>query len=302
MSATADMILERRRLRRRLSFWRILAILALVIAALALVPWSGRGGARDHVAQIDIEGVISDDRRRTQVIRRIAENDRVKALVVRIASPGGTVVGSEAIYEILRDVAEEKPVVAVVGELAASGGYIAAMGADHVIGRHNSIVGSVGVIAQVPNVTGLLDQLGVKITEIKSAPLKAAPSPVTETDPAALDALEVLILDSFDWFRDLVGERRGLEGAALDRVTDGRVFTGHQAIDLGLVDEIGDTESARNWLETEHGIATDLPVRSYGWENELPFPFGEVEGALRGILPAAPLPIHGPRVLALYTG
>ncbi|MEM1344907.1 MAG: signal peptide peptidase SppA [Pseudomonadota bacterium] len=311
MTSTADMILERRRQRRRLAFWRVIAILAILAAVLALYPWGPRQGT-DHIARIDINDVIVDDFDRTAELGRIARNDRAKALIVRIASPGGTVVGSEALYEALREVAETKPVVAVIGEVAASGGYIAAIGADHIVARHNSITGSIGVISQIPDMTALLDNLGIKFSEIKSSPLKASPNPLTESPPEAFEALEVLILDSYDWFRDLVAERRSLEGEALQNVIDGRVFTGAQAETLGLIDAIGAEPSARDWLAETHEIAASLPVRDYDWRpSELPFPFDSVDGLTGGLLgvllggwgagnPALASP--APRLLALYTG
>jgi len=304
MTATADMILERRRERRKLAFWRIVAILAVVIVVLALIPMPAGTARGDHVARISIDGVILDDSDRAERIARIARNDRAKALIVEIASPGGTVVGSEVLFENIRDVAAAKPVVAVVGEVAASGGYIAALAADHIVSRRNSITGSIGVISQIPDVTGLMERIGVSVTEIKSSPLKAAPNPFEEPSEAAIDATERLILDSYDWFRGLVAERRGLEDAALESVSDGRVFTGAQAKENGLVDSIGGLEQARSWLETEHEVPAALPVVDYRWtEGPLPFPFDRFEEALARFLPAAPVSIApGPRLLALYTG
>ena len=309
MTATADMILERRRSRRKLAFWRILAIVAILLAVLAIVPWRSAlvgGAGADHVARIEIAGPIVDDSERTEAIRKIADAARAKALVVDISSPGGTVVGSEALFEAIRHVAAQKPVIAVVGELAASGGYIAAIAADHIVTRKTTITGSIGVVSMVPNVAGLLSRIGVEVREIKSSPLKAAPSTVSEIEPEAVAALESLIGDSYDWFRDLVRERRGLEGDALERVADGRVFTGRQARELGLVDTLGAEPEARAWLAQEHDIAEALPVRDYEWgERPLPFPLDMLDRA--GVLPwsagiGALQVAPGPRLMALYTG
>lgn len=309
MTATADMILERRRSRRKLAFWRIAAIVLFLVTVLALVPWRSalgpdRGG--DHVARIQIDGVIVDDSKRTETIRKLAERESVKALIVDIASPGGTVVGSEALYESLRHVAAKKPVVAVVGEIAASGGYIAAIGADHIVTRQNTITGSIGVISQVPNVTGLLDKLGVEVREVKSSPLKAQPSPFTDPSEDAIEALDALIEDSYAWFRDLVAERRGLEGEALARVADGRVFTGRQAQERGLVDAIGAEPEARDWLASTHEVSADLKVRDYDWtDRPLPFPLDMLENAGLDFWRAGVEGLNlspGPRLMALYTG
>jgi len=308
MTATADMILERRRARRKLAFWRILAIVAVILAVLAIVPWRAGldGGTGDHLARIEISGPIVDDAERTQAIRKIAETGSAKALIVDISSPGGTVVGSEALFEAIRHVAAQKPVVAVVGEIAASGGYIAALGADHIVTRQNSITGSIGVISMVPNMSGLLERLGVEVREIKSSPLKAAPSTVNPIEPESIAAIEALLGDSYDWFRAIVAERRGLDGAALETVADGRVFTGRQARELGLVDALGALPEARAWLAAEHGLAEDMKIRQYEWGRDpLPFPLDLLDRA--GLLPwqaglgAAGI-APGPRLMALYTG
>jgi len=309
MATQAENIIERRRLRGRLALWRTLAILAILAIVLMLVPRpSDLGFGREqptgeHVARIVIEGVIVDDRPRIEAIRRVRDADEAKALVVRISSPGGTVVGSEALFEALREVAAEKPVVAVLGEVAASGGYAAAIGADHIVARRNTITGSIGVISQIPNVTDLLDSVGVKVVEVKSAPLKAEPNPTSATTPEEIAALENLIMDSFDWFRGIVSERRGLEGSALAEVTDGRVFTGNQGMALGLVDQIGDEETARAWLESEREVAASLPAREYKPKRDrLPFGLDRFMDRVEGRLPAPVQLAPGPRLLALFTG
>ncbi|MEL7469944.1 MAG: signal peptide peptidase SppA, partial [Pseudomonadota bacterium] len=228
MTATADMILERRRIRRRLTFWRIIAIAAVLVAVLMMIPNSIASG--DHIARVSIDGVIQDDPDRDRLLKKLVDDDAVKAVIVRINSPGGTVVASEALYEQLRSIAEDKPVVAVMTEYAASGGYITALASDYIIARGNTLTGSIGVLSQVPNVAGLMEMIGVGVTRIKSAPLKAEPSVTEVPSPAALKAQEALIADMFGWFRGLVEERRGLSGEALNRVTDGRAFTGRQAL------------------------------------------------------------------------
>ncbi|MEO0621062.1 MAG: signal peptide peptidase SppA [Pseudomonadota bacterium] len=304
MTATADSIIERWKLRRRVALWRILAIVAVLIAVVALVPWNTSKETKDHIARISVDGPIFDDRARLDGIARVRDADSAKALIVSIASPGGTAAGSEAIFDALREVAEKKPVVALIGEVAASGGYIVAMGADRIYARKTSITGSIGVVSQIPNVTELLDSIGIQFAEVKSSPLKAAPNPVVPNDPAAMQALEDMVLNTFDWFTALVSDRRGLEGAALSAVTDGRVFTGRQAIDLGLVDAIGADSEMRAWLAEEHDLSTDLKVRDYRTKKaELPFPLDQFEDELSAFLPAARLHVApGPRLMTIYTG
>lgn len=266
MSYEADLIADRRRLRGRVTVWRVLAFVALLL--LVVVGGFAFFGeevsrSRPHVARIKLDGLITGDQRTIDLINDVRRSNAVRAVVLRIDSPGGTTAGSEAVHDALRRLASEKPVVAVVDTLAASGGYIAALGADRILVREMSLVGSIGVLFQYPNVTGLLDSIGVSVEEVKSTPLKAAPSGVTPTTPEARAALEALVKDSFDWFKRLVRERRGFDEAELARVADGRVFTGRQGVELRLVDQLGGEREAVAWLTDERNIARDLPLRDW---------------------------------------
>jgi len=278
MPLDADAILDRRALRRRLALWRVGAIALVGVAILvgALAYGAGRerapGPSGPHIAKVAISGVIFRDEKRSKLLADLAKSD-AKAVMLMIDSPGGGVTASEDIYEAVRLVAKDRPVVAVVGTLAASGGYVAAIATDHIIARKTSITGSIGVLAQYPNFTELLKTVGVQVESIKSSPLKAAPSGVEPTSPEARKALEALILDNYAWFKGVVGERRGLEGEALAGVSDGRVFTGRQAIDLKLVDEIGGEPEALAWL-SKKGVDTSLPVKEWKPKSDGPFGLG----------------------------
>ncbi len=188
---------------------------------------------------------------------------------MHINSPGGTTSGSEQLYDSLMRLKEKKPTVVVVDGLAASGGYIAALGADHIIAQETSLVGSIGVLFQYPNVTELLKTLGVKVEEIKSSPLKAAPNGFEPTSPEARAAIEAIVSDSYAWFRGLVKARRQLDDASLERVADGRVFTGRQAVALKLIDQLGDERTALAWLAKEKSIDPNTPVRDYRLRDRL---------------------------------
>lgn len=267
MGYEADLLVDRRRLRGRVALWRTLAFVTLialaVIVGFALAGGSAVPASRPHVARITIDGLITGDQRTLDLIGDVRKSSAARAVVVRIDSPGGTTAGSEALHDALRRLAQEKPVVAVVDTLAASGGYIAALGADRIVARETSLVGSIGVLFQYPNVSGLLDKVGVSVEEVKSSPLKAAPNGFSPTSPEARAALESLVADSFGWFRRLVRERRGYDEAALARVADGRVFTGRQGVDVGLVDELGGEREAIAWLSRERGVAEGLPLRAW---------------------------------------
>jgi protease-4 len=207
---------------------------------------------------------------------------------VHINSPGGTVSGSEELYDSLMRVKAKKPVVIVVDGLAASGGYIAAMAGDHILAKQSAIVGSIGVIFQYPNVTDLLKTIGVQVESIKSTPLKAAPSGYEPTSPEARAAVEAIVKDSYSWFRGLVAERRHLDPASLERVSDGRVFTGRQALELKLIDALGDEQAAIDWLAKTKNIDPKTPVRDYRLNprfGDLPF----LHVAMVGVLDAVGL-------------
>jgi protease-4 len=266
MSTSSDYMVDRRRLRRKLGFWRIAAIGAALLAALvAVAKFSGLDTiekAAPHIARLSIEGIITGDEDTIQLIKDIGDS-KASAVLLRIDSPGGTTSGAEKLYLELRKLAEKKPVVAVVGTLAASGGYIAAIGADEIVVRGNSLIGSIGVLFQYPNFAKALDSLGVKVEEIKSTPLKAAPNGFEPTSEAAKAAVNSLVIDSYDWFKSLVKERRHLDDAELAKVVDGRVFTGRQGLPLKLADLIGGESDAIAWLETNKDIAKKLPVRDW---------------------------------------
>jgi protease-4 len=267
MPLDADTIVDRRRLRRKLTFWRVLAFLVVIVAVLATAAVlsdrrAGLGSARGEIARLTIQGLIRGDTERVESIERLGRSS-AKAVIVHVDSPGGTTAGSEQLHDALRRLAQRKPMVMVVDGLAASGGYITAISADHIVAQGTSLVGSVGVLFQYPNFTELLKSIGVKVEEIKSSPLKAAPNGFEPTSPEARAAIEAIVMDSYAWFRGLVQSRRHLDGDLLGRVADGRVFTGRQALELKLVDELGDEKSAIAWLAKEHSIDPDTPVRDW---------------------------------------
>jgi protease-4 len=266
---TRDFYEERRRRRRRSAFWRGFLVAAVIAGVIAIFS-GGRPEVSDEIARVSVTGLITDDPKRGEMLGRIAEAGRVKAVVVRINSPGGTTAGSEALYASLREVAERKPVVAVMGELAASGGYITAIAADHIVARGNTLTGSIGVIMEYPDLTRVMERLGIELETVRSSELKAEPSPFRPTNPAARALDEALVAEGYAWFRGLVGERRGLAGPALDRVANGAVFTGRLALENGLVDEIGGEPEAITWLESRDAALDDLPVRDWEVDDDRP--------------------------------
>ena len=272
MSFEADAIVDRRRMRRKLTFWRAVAVLvalvAVIGAGIALAPRSGLIPSGDYIARIKIQGLIRGNQERVEALERLGKS-RAKAVIVHVDSPGGTTAGSEQLFESLRQLQAQKPMVVVVDGLAASGAYIAALSADHIIAQDTSLIGSIGVLFQYPNFTDVLKTIGIKVEEVKSSPLKAAPNGFEPTSPEARAAIEAIVLDSYDWFKGLVKDRRKLDDAQLNTIADGRVFTGRQAVPLRLIDQLGNEKTALAWLEKEKKVPATTPVRDYSLQPRL---------------------------------
>ena len=292
MSLDADQIVDRRRMRRKLTFWRVTATVLAIAAVIGLGAAARRSGVDllnrpggNAIARISITGLITGDQERVEALDRLARS-RAPAVIVHINSPGGTTAGSEELHRSLLALKAKKPMVVVVDGLAASGAYIAAISSDHIVARETSLVGSIGVLFQFPNVSELLSKVGVSMEEIKSSPLKAAPNGFEPTSPEARAAIADLVKDSYDWFRNLVKDRRQLSDAELDKVADGRVFTGRQGVPLKLVDELGDEETAIAWLAKEKNIDPKTQVRDYPLHDrfsDLPFLHTAADVVLRAV-------------------
>jgi protease-4 len=290
MSFDADFLVDRRRTRRKLFFWRLAAFIALAAALVAIgIGFAGDGlvaKGRPHIARVSVNGLITSDRKVLTMLDGLGRNDAVAGVIVAIDSPGGTTAGGEELYTALRRLAADKPVVAEMSTLAASAGYMVAIAADHIVAERTTITGSIGVLFQYGNVGGLLDKIGVEVKTIKSAPLKAEPSPFTYPEqPGAAEMIGRLVNDTFEWFVDIVAERRGLKREDALKLADGSVYSGRQALELGLVDGIGGEREAIAWLEESRGVAKDLPVLD--WAPPAPFEplslVGRAAGRLVGL-------------------
>jgi protease-4 len=216
-------------------------------------------GAREKVAMVTLTGLIASTPEPTllggrantvdRVVRQLrkAERDpRVRAVILRIDSPGGAVTASDTLYSELLAFRERsgKPIVASLGDVAASGGYYVALAADRIIAHPTTITGSVGVIIPIVNINAGMARLGIEARPIVSGPNKDIGNPLTPTNPEHEAILQGLVDTMHTRFRGLVSARRQLEGDALDRVTDGRVLLGSAAVEAGLVDATGDIEDA----------------------------------------------------------
>lgn len=262
MSLETDLILDRRRLKRGLVAWRVAAILAVVLAGLAL---AGRGAAlwpgHRYVAVLHVDGIITDDEKRVSAVTDLATDRRAAALVVAIDSPGGSFAGGEALHDAIAAVAKVKPVVAVMGGMAASAGYMIAVPAARIFARDATLTGSIGVILEAPEASGLLAKLGIDVQTLVSGPLKGQPSFTAPMTDAGHQALQSLLMNLYGQFVAIVAEGRHMSVADVRALADGRAYTGEEALPLHLIDEIGGMKSARAWLARARGVPADLPVK-----------------------------------------
>lgn len=274
MMLETETVLDRRRLRRHVSFWRMAAVTAAVVAVGALAFTNDRIAGlvgTKHIARVSFTGAITEDRDQIKLLKKLADDDRAAAVLVYVNSPGGTSTGGEAIYEELRTIARKKPVVAQFGTVAASAGYIIGLASDHIVSRGNTITGSVGVLVQWPEVTDLMEKIGVKVQEVKSGELKASPSPFQKLDEKSRVATKDMVDDGFKWFLELVKERRGIDPRSVAGLDQGRIFSGRQALEAKLVDQLGGEAEAVKWLEEKRNVDKDLkvvdrkPEKTSGW-------------------------------------
>jgi protease-4 len=286
------------KLRRSRRLWRVLFFLALAVAVIAGGARFGleRGAIGDRIARINVDGTIATDPARLKAITDLGDNAQVKAVIVSINSPGGTTAGGEELYEALGALRAKKPVVAVVKELGASAAYMTAIAADHIFARRLSIVGSIGVLFQTVDASKLMQTVGVDLDKVASGPLKAEPDIDEPMSPEVRASIAQLVDDSFQWFVDIVAERRGIERPAALALADGRILTGRMAMTDKLIDAIGGEEEAQAWLESDKGVAKDLPIATAypPPDSGEPWFWRLIGGQMRGMLG---LPDQGPIAL-----
>ena len=262
MSLETDLLLDRRRLKRRLNLWRGLAVLGAVIAiGVVAARLGGAGGLGPHIARINVHGVITEDRKVLEAVARLERDRTVRAVIVDIDSPGGSVAGGESLRAALIRLAAKKPLVAVMDGTAASAGYMVALPAARIFARDATLTGSIGVILQTGEVSGLLGKLGVTADAITSGPLKDQPSFTRPLTPQGRDYLHGLVDDMYDQFVTMVADARKMDKARVKELADGRAYTGRQALALGLVDQIGGELDARAWLKDNRQVPDSTPVR-----------------------------------------
>jgi protease-4 len=234
-------------------------LIVLLVIYIAFKGESNRVGfstGGKKIAVIELLGPIYDSRKIVGQFKHFGEQKSIKAIVFRIDSPGGGVAASQEIYEAVKRVREsDKPIVASMGSVAASGGYYVACGADTIMANPGTTTGSIGVIAEFPNIRELLGKIGVQYEVVKSGRYKDIGSPFHDMTQEEKTRLQSWVDDAYDQFVTVVSEERGLSKKVVLQLADGRVFTGQQALKLGLVDLIGDYETAISLAAELGGIS-----------------------------------------------
>jgi protease IV len=241
-------------------FWRTFAVVAVLAAIVVALRHAGIGVEGAHVAKLSVSGIITDDEPLNEAVEKLADDDSVKALIVSIDSPGGSVAGGESLHDAIAHVAEKKPVVTVMGGVAASAGYMIAVPADRIFARAATLTGSIGVLLEAPDFSGLLGKLGIDADTLVSGPLKNQPSFTHPLSPAGRQVLQGLVMSMYDQFVAMVATGRHMDPGKVRELGDGRAYTGTQALQLGLIDQIGGERAARAWLASAKGVSASLPV------------------------------------------
>ncbi|MBI4849108.1 MAG: signal peptide peptidase SppA [Nitrospirae bacterium] len=198
----------------------------------------------DKVALVRVTGVILDSSDVIEELKEHSKDSSVKAIVLRIDSPGGAVAPSQEIYEEIKKIKEKKKVIVSMGTVAASGGYYISAPADRIVANAGTLTGSIGVIMEIPNISGLMQKIGVETQVIKSGAHKDIASIFKSLKPEEKEILQTVLDDVHDQFIQAVSEGRGIKFEQIKKLADGRIFTGRMAKEVGLVDEIGNLQDA----------------------------------------------------------
>ena len=245
----------------RKGLWRGILI-SIIIATAIYFLWNSTNLSSNfsHIARININGIIFDNSEIVEIIDNLANNDNVKSVLVKINSPGGTVVGSESLYIAINSLSQKKPVISLMGEIATSGGYIVALASNYILARQNTLTGSIGVIVENQNFSELSEKIGVRTDITKSGKIKGGQNPLSPLDPLVKINNQKLVNYSFDWFISIIKKNRNITQSVLELVSDGRTLTGGMALELGLIDAIGTEKEALKYLETNYPDFKGLPI------------------------------------------
>ncbi|TCK06328.1 signal peptide peptidase SppA [Phorcysia thermohydrogeniphila] len=218
------------------------ALIVFTITKVLFLPETSITG--NKIGVVRVEGVISSSERYIKLLNQLEKNKSVKAIVLRVNSPGGVVGACQEIHDKVEEITKKKPVVVSMGSVAASGGLYISVPATKIVANPGTITGSIGVILQTYNVKELADKWGIKVVTVKSGKFKDLLNPFKEPKKEDLKVLQELINDSYMQFVEAVAKGRKLPIEKVKEIADGRVFTGRKAKEIGLVDELGNFERA----------------------------------------------------------
>lgn len=250
--------------RRRLFFWRTISFITVAIIVYLSFENQEKSSSNDYIANYNISGLLISADEIIEDLEELKSSNEVNSIIISVDSPGGTTVSAEEIYLKLKEVSLVKPTVIVMRNIATSGAYLLSLGGDVIFSRENTITGSIGVLLQWARVDEALSKLGIEVNEVKSGKLKAEPDFFGEIDEEAQQVTKEIIDETFEWFIRIVKVERDLNPSEIYTISDGRIFTGRQAIELNLVDEIGDKNDAKIWLVENKEIDSNSPIIDYG--------------------------------------
>lgn len=242
---------------KRLRYKKTISIVVAIFFFVILI--SDNRYKKPHIAKVTIDNIITQDSFRYEKLEELSQNKNTKAVIVFINSPGGTVVGGETLYKSIKNIAQQKPVISVMGEVATSAAYMASLGSNYIFAQEGTITGSVGVLVLSSEFTELAKKIGISTEVIKSGDLKASPSPLEKMTPKAREQMEKIVQEISKNFINLVKKERKLNNNKTQLISDGRIFTGQSALQIGLIDSIGNIKEAKEYLKIEHNIDM-LPI------------------------------------------
>lgn len=264
MEIQPDTLVAQRRWRKQARFWRLAAVIITIVLVFFVfqnTSYYNKITVNEHIIRIRINGIIFDDILLTKSLESIANNPKIHAVILVIDSPGGTSLGGESIYRKLRMISKSgKPVVAIIRTMGTSAGYTVALGADRIYALKTSLVGSVGAIIRTADLTELMKKIGVRSQTYRSGKIKSFPSLVEKTPLEANILIQNAVNDVGDWFVQTTIDRRKLTKRKAKEVASGRIFTGRQALNYNLIDEIGEEKDALRWLWQEKGVKKGLAI------------------------------------------
>jgi protease IV len=282
MTLETDLLIDRRRLKRRLFAWRIVAVVAVLAAILAGIGRTVAFSSGRHIARLTVSGLITENPSLLRQVDRLGTDKSVAAVILAVNSPGGSVAGGETLHDAIARLAERKPVVTVMGGLAASAAYMISVPTTRIFASPATLTGSIGVLLQTAEFSGLLDKVGVGAQTLVSGPLKDQPSLTAPLSPAGKQVLQDIVMNLYDQFVTMVADDRHLPRDRVRQLADGRAYTGQQALPLGLIDQLGGEGDARAWLAEQKKIPLSTPVRDVrtsSWEQRLTGTAGSLLGS-----------------------